>query len=119
MSITLYSQSGEAIAYIEDNGNIFTFEGHPVAYLNQEDIFSFTGSYLGWMQNGWIYDLYGFPTFFTNEAMGGPVKPIRQVQPVKGVKRICPVKGVRQVKPVRAVRSLNWSLNSNRNFFIS
>jgi hypothetical protein len=115
---TFYNNQGAAIAYLDDNGmSIYLYKGTPVAWLSGEDIFSYSGRYLGWIQDGWVFDRNGDRTFFTDDAIGGPVKPVRQGPPVRGVQGVRPVRGVREVRPVRPVRSLNWSKVSGLAYF--
>ena len=117
MMATFYNSQGSPIAYCEDEEHIYLFNGSPVAYFSGESVYGYNGSYLGWLQNGWIYDLSGRPLFHSETASGGPVRPVRQVSPVKAVRQVRPVKSVRAVRPVKPVRSLSWSPLSDEAFF--
>ena len=68
------------------------------------------------LTNGWIYDNQGYCVFYTQNATGGPTKPVKQVSPVKMTTRVKPVKGVKSVKPVKPIKRLSWVSNSD-NFF--
>ncbi len=72
-------------------------------------MYSFEGSHLGWFENGWVFDLHGCRVFFSENATGGPMKPVKNVKPVKGVK---------EVKRTRAVKNLSWSTASAVVFLI-
>lgn len=116
--LTFYNSQGGAIAYLDDdNVSIYLYNGTPVAWLSGEDVYSYPGRYLGWMQEGWVFDRNGARAFFTDNANGGPVKPVRQVRPVRGVRDVRPVRGVREVRPVKPVKSLNWSRLSVAAYF--
>lgn len=117
MAIEFYDKSGAPTAYSEDGEHIFLFSGVPVAFMDGDAVFSFAGRQLGWFEDGWIRDKSGHCVFFTHDATGGPVKPVKHVKPVKGVKHVKPVKGVKQVKSVKAVKSLSWSPLSGPQFF--
>lgn len=117
MTIDFYSRTGEPIAYSEDGEHIYLFSGAPVAYLSGDAVYGFGGEHIGWFEDGWIRDKKGGCVFFTADARGGPVKPVKNVKPVKGVKQVKPVKGVKQVKCAKAVKSLSWSPLSGRQFF--
>lgn len=117
MALDLYSHSGEPIAYTEDGQHIYLFSGAPVAYLDGDAVYSFSGNHIGWFEDGWIRDLKGGCVLFTDGAQGGPVRPVKHVKPVKGVKHVKPVKGVKQVKSVKAIKSLSWSPLSGKQFF--
>ena len=118
MSLTFYNSEGRAVAYLDDDTeSIYLYDGTPVAWLSDDSIYSYSGRYLGWFQNGWVWDLCGDCVFFTDTATGGPVRPVTQVRPVRGVRAVRPVRGVREVRPVRPVRSAAWSNLSDESFF--
>ena len=51
MAIDFYSKSGRAIAYTEDGEHICTFSGRPIAYLDGDVVYSFSGQHIGWFEN--------------------------------------------------------------------
>ena len=46
MSLTFYDSSGKPVAYTEDGTHIYLFSGEPVAYLDNESVYSFSGKHL-------------------------------------------------------------------------
>jgi hypothetical protein len=117
MEIVFYSRNGRPIAYTQDGIHIYLFSGKPVAYLHEDSVYSFSGKHLGRFNEGWVRANNGYCVFFTENARGVPVRPVRIVKPVKGVKRIKPVKGVREIRPIRPVRKQSWSELSSESFF--
>lgn len=116
--MTFYDLYGKAIAYCEDNENIYLFNGQPVAYLHQDSVYSFNGNQFGWFEDEWVRDLNGKCVFFTEYTTGSvPVKPLKHAIPVKHVKHVKPNKNVRDVKKVKAMKSSNWSKLSGIQFF--
>ena len=116
--MVFYNSYGRPTAYSEDGIHVFLFTGEPVAYFDQDAVYSFHGKQLGWFANGWIRDLRGACVFFTEKAYGsGPVKPVKHICPVKSVKHVLPVKSVREVRRVRAIDQLGWSRLSGTEFF--
>lgn len=114
----LYSSSGEALAYVDDDGrSIYLFNGKPVAWLSGDRLYDYSGRYLGWKQAGWVYDRSGHPTFFTTEASGGPAKPARRARPARGARSPRPARGAREAAPARPARSMSWSALSGVQFF--
>ena len=117
--MTFYDSTGRAVAYTEDNENIFLYNGVPVAYLYGNLVYSYKGTQLGRFKNGWIRDKSGCCAFFTDNARGnGPIKPVKHVRPVKGLKQLKPPRGLRHIPAVKAVDSLSWSTISGERFFM-
>jgi|ERR1035437_2592059 hypothetical protein len=117
MSLPFYDHSGTAIAYTDDGKSIYTFGGEPVAYLDHESVYAYSGVHLGWFEKGLIRDHNGHVVFFTRSSSGGPPKPVQKVMPVTGVRGIRPIKGIRQIRPIKAIRSPYWSSFSGEAFF--
>jgi hypothetical protein len=116
--ITFYDQSGEAVAYLDEDGeSIYLYGGEPIAFLSGEGIYSYAGRYLGWFEDGWVLDRSGNRVFFTENATGGPVRPVRAVRPARGARSARPARGAREARPARPVRSSSWSRLTGENFF--
>ncbi|WP_345806196.1 4-fold beta flower protein [Bacillus subtilis] len=115
--IVFYNRNGAATAYSDDSEHIYLFNGKPVAYFYDDSVYGYNGKHLGYFTDGWLRDNQGNCVFFTEEAIGGPVKPIKQIKPIKNVKNIKPIKSVRQIKPIKPISSLSWSSRSSVNFF--
>lgn len=116
--MTFYNSQGKPIAYSENGTDIYLFNGHPVAYLYADAVYSYSGKHLGWFEKGWIRDKKGYCVFFTENSTGsGPVKPVKQICSVKSVKSIKPIKNSRQSPCVKAADNLSWSSFSNERFF--
>ena len=114
---SFYDRYGQQIAYTEDGEHIYLFDGKPVGYIYKSSVYAYSGSHLGWIDKGWVFDHAGNNVFFTENASGGPTKPVKWVKPVKSVKRVKPVKGVKQLKPIKSPRSMLWSELSGIHFF--
>ena len=116
--ITFYNRYGKPIAYLSerDKETIYMFNGKPVAWIDNDCIYSFKGKHLGWYEHGWIYDQQGYCVFFTDEAKGGPVKPIKQIKPIRNISSIRPIKGIKEIKPIKQVKKLSWANNSDKFF---
>lgn len=115
---TLYSSSGQAVAYIDVDGqSIYLYNGTPVAWISDDSVYSYSGHYLGWFENGWFYDTSGMPAFFTDHSSGGPTRPARAARPARGARSARPARAARQARPARPARSLSWSKHSNSGYF--
>ncbi len=116
--MTLYDSSGRAVAYCDDGDTIYLFNGVPVAYFFGEKIYEFRGRHLGSISNGWIRDNKGSCVFFTENAIGGPKRPLKQIKPIKNVKHVKPVKGVRHAPYIKPIDKISWSNLSGERFFL-
>ena len=115
--IFLYDRLGEAIVHIKDN-TIYTISGIPVAFLQHEYVYAYSGVQLGTYENGWLRDLQGSCVFFSDHVAGvGPVPPVPRVPPVPSVPKIPPVPPVPQIPHVKAVPGLSWSAIEGSQFF--
>ena len=117
--MTLYDASGRAVAYCDDGETIYLFNGMPVAYFFGDKVYGFKGQHLGNISDGWRRDNKGLCVFFTENANGGPLKPLKQLMPIKSIKHIRPVKGVRHVPYVKPANQLSWSSLSGERFFLA
>jgi hypothetical protein len=116
---TLYNSHGRAVAYIFDGEYAYLYDGRPAAFLRDEHVYAFSGRYLGWLQDGWVFDRLGQRAFFTSEATGGPARPARNARPARGARQARPARGAREARPARPARSLHWSANSDESFFVA
>lgn len=52
--ITFYNKMGNPVAWVGDNTDyspIFLFSGRPVAWTDGETFYSYSGRYLGWIED--------------------------------------------------------------------
>ncbi len=118
MELTFYDKSGRPVAYAEDETHIYLFDGEPVAYIDGDSIYAYSGKHLGWFEDGWVRDHSGKCVFFTEISSGsGPIKPIKRIKTIKYARRIQPIKGIRQIRPIKPIRQLSWSEFSGESFF--
>lgn len=112
-----YDKTGCPVAYTQDGIHIYTFAGQPVAYLDGESVYSFSGRHLGWLDEGWINDNDGGCVYFSQDAQGGPAKPMKQAKPAMSERSVKPAKSAKSARPARVARSLSWSPLSGGQFF--
>jgi|APSaa5957512535_1039671.scaffolds.fasta_scaffold56645_1 hypothetical protein len=117
MNLTFFDQSGTAVAYSEDEQTIYLFDGRPVAYLDDDSAYSFSGEHLGWYLRGWILDNVGYCILFTDNASGGPFKPFKGFKPFKDFKKSKPIKEFKKHKPQKQSIKSSWSDVSAEEFF--
>lgn len=112
-----YNQHGQAVAYAENDECIYLYTGTPVAYFDDDSVYSFSGKHLGWFENGWILDNNGYCVFFTDNADGGPMKPFKKFEPFKKFRKFEPFKHFKEFKPTKASIKNSWSELSDDDFF--
>lgn len=118
--IPFYNSNGTPIFYLNSNGeHFYHYDGTPLAYLyNNKYVVSYSGNYLGWVQNGSIIDYRnGTYAFFSTYSSGGPSRPSRKSRPSKSSRRSRPSKSSRKSRPSRPSRTARWSEYSNESFF--
>lgn len=116
--VPLYDRRGRAVAYIYEGQYVYLYSGKPVAWLSDEHLYAYNGTYLGWLESGWVRDRQGHCVFFTTEATGGPAKPARGARPARGAKGARPARGARQARPARPAKSSVWAASSGEAFFM-
>lgn len=117
----LYSSTSQATAYIDwnDGMTIFMWGGQPVAYLYSTgatgswQVFSFSGSFLGWFEQEILWDRNGDAVLATAAALMGPVRPA----PVRGIKGLKPLKGIRSLVPLKPLFSYRFASTTPEAFF--
>lgn len=116
--MTFYDSKGKPVAYLHDDGiHIYLFNGKPVAYFHGDAVYGFNGHQFGWFENGWIRDKKGYCVFFTEDACGGPLKPLKALRPLKSMKTIKPIKSLKQMRVMKPMKVSSWSILSNERFF--
>jgi hypothetical protein len=96
--VSLFDADGEAVAFIdyEEDATIYLWDGTPVAYLERDGsdlcIFGFNRTFLGWYENGIVYDAEGYTAgsrenalnmFYRMERFRGfaQLAPLRPIAP--------------------------------------
>lgn len=117
MPISFYDRGGLAIAYSEDNQHIFLFGGQPVAYLDDDAVYSYRGELMGWFEGGWLRDKNGRCVAFSEQAAGGPQRPLKKTWPFQSPRLANPVKEHKDPRSLRPIHSSAWSLQTAEAFF--
>jgi len=117
MEETLFDSDGNAIAYIDYNGEntIFMWEGSPVAYLDEENrIYGFNGKHLGWFEDGIVWNLIGERAGFNKLTI--PV--FAKFEPFKAFKKFKPFKSFKEFAKFKPLKKTTRSKTSLSQFFI-
>lgn len=109
--ISLLDSDGEARAYIDfgKNATIFLWDGTPVAFLQKNRsnvcLFGFNGSFLGWYENGIIYDKNGYAV----GARKGTTNIISKIERIKGLQKNIPIRSLTPITPITPIFKNSWS----------
>jgi hypothetical protein len=106
--VTLFGRNGDPQAYVAhgDGNTIYSFEGEPLAYVDENNnIYGFNGVHLGWFEDDVVWDHQGRRVGFT--ARTCPV--FTQFEPFKGFKQFKPFKAFKQFAPFKPFKSQSFS----------
>lgn len=108
---SLYNNQGEAVAYIDfdEDGTIFLWDGTPVAFMQMSSddicIFGFNGSFLGWYEEGVVYDRKGYVV----GARKGVMNMTYRIERYKGIQKMSSIRPITPITPIKPIWKLNWS----------
>jgi len=105
--ISLYDHTGEAVACIADDENIYLSKGDAIAYLNEQSIYGLNGKHLGWFKDGIIWDHEGYAVGFIDGAFN-------KVKEFEGLKAIDALKEQKNLKIQKGQRGTLSLLKSSQ-----
>lgn len=117
--VTLFDKKAEPMAYInyvDDDLTIYMWDGTPVAYLEDDGlIYHFNGQFLGWYTNGIIYNKDGYAVAAKKGVVRGDIKMNETLaeSAVKGVKHVKPVPYVQSLVPETPLFKDEWSVTDS------
>lgn len=113
--VSLYDSEGVARAYIDydEDVTIFMWNGTPVAFIERHRsdlcIFGFNGNFLGWYDDGIIYDAKGYAA----GAKKGVLSMMTKFERLKGIQRIIPFRPIiTQRVPMQPILKSRWGNTS-------
>jgi len=112
--VSLFDSDGEAVAYIDfdDEATIYLWKGTPVAFLEKDGsdicVFGFNGSFLGWYENGIIYDEAGYVVGAKESA----VNMLTKLEGLKGLQELTPLRPLTPLTPLQPLLKNSWSNTS-------
>jgi len=116
--VSLYDSDGDARAYIdfEEDATIILWDGTPVAFLENErsdiSVFGFNGRFLGWFEDGIIYDKDGYAV----GAREGAINMMTKMERMKSMKKMTPIRPMTPMTPMKPMWKNSWSSTSLAEF---
>ena len=107
--IEFFDRAGAAAAFSPDDKSLFLWNGQPAAFIEGNEVYAYSGRFIGWVGNGWIVDDEGQRLLFEFDAVGGPAKPARTARTIPGQRGRNPTRLAPQPTPVRPALSSSWS----------
>jgi hypothetical protein len=113
-----YDSTGAPVCFSPDASTLYLWNGTPVAYVQNNVVFAFSGKHLGWYGAGWLFDKKNRPALFTLEASGGPTRPtITQSGPKAAQPKQAPMPHQQQQTAMRGMQSRDWSTLTGAAYF--
>jgi hypothetical protein len=116
--ISLFDNNGEPRAYIDfdEEATIFFWDGTPVAFLEQDGreicVIGFNGNFLGWYEDGIVYDKKGYPV----GAREGATNMMTKMERMKGMQKMTPMRPMTPMSPMQPMWKSSWSSTSLTEF---
>lgn len=116
--ISLFDSEGEARAYIDydEDATIFLWDGTPVAFIEKDGsdlcVFGFNGSFMGWYEDGIIYDKKGYAV----GARKGAVSMMTKMEIMKSMQKMTPMRPMTPMTPMQPMWKSSWSNTSLTEF---
>jgi hypothetical protein len=116
--ISLYDNNGEARAYIDfdEEATIFFWDGTPAAFLEQDGrdicVIGFNGNFMGWYEDGIIYDKKGYAV----GAREGAINMMTKMERMKGMQKMTPMRPMTPMSPMQPMWKSSWSSTSLTEF---
>ena len=108
MGLKFFSKTGKAVFYTDNKNDIFSFNGTPIGYIQNDSIYAYFGAHLAWFIDGWILNHSGEVLFFTKNAVGGPGRPAIQSIPNKLTPQATPTRRPKAAPPSRPPKRNSW-----------
>ena len=109
MALIFFNKAGKAVLFANNKNDIFSFSGIPVGYIQNDSVYAYFGAHLAWFLDGWILNHGGEALFFTKNAVGGPGRPAVQNIPNRSALQTPPSKRSIASAPSRPVKRNVWS----------
>lgn len=106
--LIVFDSSGIAKAFVSA-GVFYDYGGRPLAFLDGENIVSYSGKHLGWFRDGYVRDQRGDAVGFSEGARGGPITPVPAIPPILPIPAIPPILPIPPIPPIPPIFSLSWS----------
>ena len=111
----VFNRQGKSLYVLDsDEIHIYSMAGEPVAFVDKEAVFNFSGKHLGWFEDGWLRDMDGKCVGFVESAGGGgPSKPKKKSQqPEPGPRKDPPPHPEDLDRPGKPIKISAWSEKS-------
>ena len=110
-TLPLFDQNGNTVGWLDDTV-IFDIDNNCRAFIEDgEDIFTFNARFIGFFEDGFIWDKKGESVAFLEECGdNGPLIPITEIPPTPPIIPIPPTTPITPIAPILPITSSSWSV---------
>ncbi len=116
----IYNRYGTPVLRLMDNGRILNFNGKNVGFQDDfGNLFSYKGKHVGWLENGIMRDHNGACVGFGQNPtdVPRPFLPFKQFKPFPGFPQFEPFRPFKQFSPFKPFKQFAWSDTEPENLF--
>ena len=116
----LHDNTGKAILYYNNaNNTLFDYSGNPKFYFKTDyneniNVYDFEGHHIAWLEQGILHDHQGKILASQN---GRIININYQFEPIKPIEKILPIKRIEELSPIKPIFINQFSTNNILNAF--
>lgn len=104
----IFDRSGQTVGWF--SGDVVRdVQGHAVAFVRGESVYSYQGRHLGELSNGFFRDRAGHAVAFLAKHAFGPLTPLPGLPPLPPLPSIAPLPPLPGLAPIAPMPTLTWS----------
>ena len=100
---------GVPVAYIDDGSNAFAYNGTALFYVDRDLVFSYPGTFVGWIVDGVIRDGDGDAVLAIDGSASAPTHPPASPEPPREAHGAPPKRGQREIPSLQPPTTASWT----------
>jgi len=108
---TIFNRYGEPRLRLFENGRFVDFDGRHIGFIKEENLYNYSGQYVGWYEGGIMRDHEGFCVGFGENISDSPhpLLPLKRLKPISAIPEIEPIRPMTQIPPIKPIKTFFWS----------
>lgn len=111
----IFDKNGQVVGWLDGN-TILDRNFQHQAFLNNDNIYNYSGVYLGHFLTGFFRGKNGNSVAFIKGASNGPGTPIPSIPPVPAIPSIPPMTPIPEIPPIAPIATMSWSSSTFNDF---